>query len=180
MLYVEERDEMRPTAPDEERDRIPQGIYDVEVISAKDDIVKSGPNAGKEKLVITIRIREGEYAGRKLWAHISQQWALKSFILSVGCDLPENNAEINPYKYIGLRARVSVEWKNGWNNIKWLSDDDPQGILPEIMKEKARATKKVRRSPWAKRKMAENWVKENKAPVPEPADNDLDDEEVPF
>lgn len=166
MRYIEE--DTNPTAPisGEAFERIPQGIYDVIVMQMKEGQVKSGKNAGQDKIMVGMRIQNGKFAGRWIWDNSVMQWKVKSFILSTGAKLPMSGSILNLYEYEGRNAKVSVTWKTGkdgreYDNITWLSDDEPLKRYPQ--------------KSWAQKKAIEKST-----PAPEPADDEIEPDEVPF
>lgn len=159
MIYLDQKDDdVRPPSQDDYRERVEQGIYDVMIMEAKSDQVKTGKNAGADKIRVAMRIQKGKFSGRWMWDNVLQ-WKVKSFILAAGCEPPANGTEINPKLYEGKWARVSVTWNAEWNNITWLSDDMP-------LKQPARRV-------WTR-------ANEKKRPAPEPADDEIESDEVPF
>lgn len=70
-------------------DPVPAGKYEATIYDVQTDTVKSGENAGKPRLKVQLRIAEGQYENRRLFALIplyvaGDFWKAQSFFSSLG------------------------------------------------------------------------------------------------
>lgn len=145
----------------------PVGIYDVEIIDCIDRISK----AGNPMIEIKMAIKGGKHDGTWLWEYIveSASWKLEQFWGSIGYTCPEDGDDIDASDFIGREGRIELKHErrqNGQLGVKvkkWLAEDEEA------------TPKKKGNQHWAKKRAIEK-----NTPAPEPAEDDLDEGEVPF
>lgn len=107
----------------EDYEAVPQGMYPTSIIDAKLDVIQSGNNVGKPKLVTTMAITSDPYVGRKLFRNYalipSSLWALKRLMKACGLvDAGKISIEELPGMLVGLDVAVSVTHRTYQGEIR--------------------------------------------------------------
>lgn len=101
-------------------DPVPAGKYETTIYDIQKDTVKSGDNAGKPRLKVQLRIAEGQYENRRLFALIplyvaGDFWKAQSFFSALGYTVEGSFEvpEINELLGKPVVARVTVREAQG-------------------------------------------------------------------
>jgi hypothetical protein len=116
------------SAPTTDLGPVPKGNYATTVYDVKVEEVKSGPNAGKPRWNVQLRISEGQYENRRLFVYIplyvaGDFWKTQSFFEALGFDVKGSFKVPAPADVLGksVEARVAIrEAENGYpadNNV---------------------------------------------------------------
>lgn len=148
----------------------PEGIYKVNVLNCEEKTSQ----AGNAMWVLQLEIAQGGFQGTQLrdWIVESIGWKVNQFLESLERDLPEGDeADLNANDYIGTTARVRIvhtkkDDKTYLNVKRWLKVGEPETPQRKPLSAQQRA-------------MQQRHAERNR-PAPEPPDDDLLDDEVPF
>lgn len=142
----------------------PPGEYAVQVHNCDEVISK----AGNPMLKIAAVIKGGDYDGTWMWEYITESaaWKLEQFSKAVKVPLPASGDYINALDYIGAKGKVKVKHDNGGDSAR---------LKIERWIDPAAKPKRDKGQVWARKRAIEK-----SQPAPEPSDDEIDNEEVPF
>jgi hypothetical protein len=115
----------------EDYEAVPQGMYPTSIIDAKLDVIRSGNNTGKPKLVTTMAITSEPYVGRKLFRNYalipSSLWALKRLMKAIGLEgAGKVSFDELPGMLVGSDVAVSVTHRTYQGEIR----SNVQNVFP--------------------------------------------------
>jgi hypothetical protein len=116
----------------------PEGDYHLKVVKAEQGTIKSGPNAGCDKVTVDFQVVGGEHAGRTVNYHTVSFLAKNAkgagmalqFLKAIG-EPYEGEYTWDESRWIGrvCKAYVVIEPDqegNKWNRAKWINPPDPE------------------------------------------------------